>query len=185
MRTREIVVIALVAIRSDSYDRLETAKALEGLRQETFPLLPMPRGAYQSVIEGPAARLADSGRRLAIEPRLTQRLLEDIETGGGSDALPLLAFTLEQLYVEYGRAGGALRLADYEAFSGIAGAIEAAVERALEAPDRDPAIPRDRDACLLRLRRGLIPWVAGIDPESGSPRRRVARRAMCRRNPGR
>ena len=95
------------AIRSDAYDRLETAEALEGLRQETFPLLPMPRGAYQTVIEGPTARLAESGRRLTIEPRLTQRLLEDIEKAGGSDALSLLAFTLEQLYVEHGRAGSA------------------------------------------------------------------------------
>jgi WD40 repeat protein len=170
-------VIALVAIRSDAYDRLETAKALEGLRQETFPLLPLPRGAYQTVIEGPVARLTDTGRRLAIEPRLTQRLLEDIEAGGGSDALPLLAFTLEQLYVEYGRAGGVLRLTDYETFGGIGGALEAAVGRALIAADSDPRIPRDRDTRLLLLRRGLIPWLAVIDPETSSPRRRVARRA--------
>ena len=96
---------SLFTIRSDSYDRLETAKAIEGLRQQTLPLLPMPRGAYQTVIEGPAARLQDMNRNLTIEPRLTQRLLEDIEQGGGSDALPLLAFTLEQLYRDYGTAG--------------------------------------------------------------------------------
>jgi tetratricopeptide (TPR) repeat protein len=169
-------ILALFTIRSDSYDRLETAKALEGLAQQTMPLLPMPRGAYQTVIEGPAARLNAVNRGLTIEPRLTQRLLEDIEKGGGSDALPLLAFTLEQLYLDYG-ATGALRLGDYEAFGGIRGAIEAAVERALAAADSDPRIPRDRDARLALLRRGLIPWLAGIDPETGSPRRRVARRA--------
>ena len=53
-------IIALFTIRSDSYDRLETAKVLEGMRQQTLPLLPMPRGAYQTVIEGPAARLKDT-----------------------------------------------------------------------------------------------------------------------------
>ena len=169
-------VIALFTIRSDSYDRLETAKALEGIRQRTFPLLPMPRGAYQTVIEGPAARLKNTNRSLAIEPRLTQRLLEDIEKGGGSDALPLLAFTLEQLYLDYG-GGGALKLADYHTFGGIRGAIEAAVGRALVQSDNDPRIPRDRDGRLALLRRGLIPWLAGIDPETGSPRRRVARLA--------
>ena len=34
---------------------------------------------------------------------------------------------------------------------------------------------RDRDARLALLRRGLIPWLAGIDPDSGSPRRQKAR----------
>ena len=37
--------------------------------------------------------------------------------------------------------------------------------------------PAARNARLALLRRGLIPWLAGIDPETGSPRRRVARRA--------
>ena len=167
-------VIAIFAIRSDSYDRLETAKIFEGMRQQTLPLLPMPRGAYQTVIEGPAARLNDTERPLNIEPRLTQRLLEDIDTGGGSDALPLLAFTLEQLYLDYG-SGGALKYVDYESFGGLRGAIEAAVERAFKAADADPSIPRDRERRLTLLRRGLIPWLAGIDLDTGSPRRRVAR----------
>ena len=92
-RTRP-AIIALFAIRSDSYDALEHAKPLEGLAQSTLPLLPMPRGAYIDVIEGPARRLVEAGGRLAIEPRLTERLLGDIDKGGGKDALPLLAFTL-------------------------------------------------------------------------------------------
>jgi formylglycine-generating enzyme required for sulfatase activity len=167
-------IIALFTIRSDSYDRLETAKVFEGMRQQTLPLLPMPRGAYQTVIEGPAARLKETSSTLTIEARLTQRLLEDIEKGGGSDALPLLAFTLEQLYLDYG-ASGALKLANYEAFGGVRGAIEAAVKRALAAADNDARIPRNREARLALLRRGLIPWLAGIDPETASPRRRIAR----------
>jgi hypothetical protein len=40
-------LIAIFAIRSDSYDALEHAKPLEGLAQATLPLLPMPRGAYK------------------------------------------------------------------------------------------------------------------------------------------
>ena len=44
-----------------------------------------------------------------------------------------------------------------------------------KAADADPAIPRDRAARLALLRRGLIPWLAGIDPDTGAPRRRVAR----------
>ena len=55
------------------------------------------------------------------------------------------------------------------------GSIEAAVERAFGIANGDPKIPRDRRARLALLRRGLIPWLAGIDPDTGAPRRRVAR----------
>ena len=169
-------MIAVFAIRSDSYDALQHAKPLEGLPQSTMPLLPMPRAAYKDVIEGPARRFVTAGGRLAIEPQLTQRLLADIDRGGGSDALPLLAFTLEQLFIEYRRAG-MLRLANYEEFGGLRGAIDAAVERAFARADADARIPRERKAREALLRRGLIPWLAGIDPDTKSPRRNIARRA--------
>jgi Novel STAND NTPase 1/WD domain, G-beta repeat len=169
-------LIAIFAIRSDSYDALEHAKPLEGLSQTTLPLLPMPRGAYKDVIEGPARRFTDAGGALTIEPQLTERLLEDIDKGGGSDALPLLAFTLEQLFLDYRRAG-TLRLQNYEDFGGLKGAIDAAVERAFVRADSDPRIPKDRKARETLLRRGLIPWLAGIDADSKTPRRNIARRS--------
>jgi formylglycine-generating enzyme required for sulfatase activity len=167
-------LLVLVTIRSDAYEPLQTAKALDGVTQQTLSLTPMPRGAYQAVIEGPAARLKDTSRALAVEPALTQAVLSDIESGGGRDALPLLAFTLERLYLEYG-GRGRLTLADYDALGRIKGSIEAAVERAFKAADKDADIPRERDARLALLRRGLIPWLAGIDPDARSARRRVAR----------
>jgi len=167
-------VLALVTIRSDAYERLQSAKLLEGIPQATLSLPPMPRGAYQEVIEGPVARLRDTDRALTIEPALTQALLADIESGGGRDALPLLAFTLERLFLEYG-GRGRLSLADYEALGRIKGSIEAAVGQAFKAADADPAIPKDPSARLTLLHRGFIPWLAGLDPDSGAPRRRVAR----------
>ncbi len=168
-------VIVIFTIRSDFYDALQSARVLEGMRQVAFSLLPIPRGAFEDVIEGPAHRLEEAGGKLAIEPALTQRLLIDIEAGAG-DALPLLAFTLEQLYLDY-RQTGALRLGDYEKFGGIKGAIDAAVERAFARADVDPRIPRDRAERLALLRRGLVPWLAGVDPDSKTPRRNIARRA--------
>jgi hypothetical protein len=169
-------VIVIFAIRSDSYDALEHAKPLEGLVQTALPLLPMPRGAYKDVIEGPARRFTEAGGALDIEPQLTQRLLEDLDKGGGSDALPLLAFTLEQLFLEY-RRSGALRLANYEELRGLKGAIDAAVERAFVRADSDSRIPRELKAREALLRRGLIPWLAGVDPDTKSPRRNIARRS--------
>lgn len=167
-------LIALFTIRSDGYERLQTAPELEGLRQQFLSLPPMPRGAYTEVIKGPARRLEGSKRPLKIEEALVEALLADIEAGGAKDSLPLLAFTLERLYREHG-GDGDLRLSEYEELGRVKGSIEAAVERAFKAADADPKIPRDRDACLSLLRRGLIPWLAGIDPDTGAPRRRVAR----------
>jgi formylglycine-generating enzyme required for sulfatase activity len=167
-------LIVVFTIRSDSYEQLQIAKALDGIGQQTLSLPPLPKGAYQEVIEGPAERLKDGTRALKIEPALTQALLADIEAGGGRDALPLLAFTLERLYLEYG-GRGRLTLTDYETLGRIKGSIEAAVERAFRAADADSRVPNDRNARFALLRRGLIPWLAGIDPDTGTPRRRVAR----------
>ncbi len=167
-------IIPVFTIRSDNYERLQLAKLLEGVRQETFSLPPMPMGSYADVVKGPARRLAGTARALDIEDALVGALLADIEAGGAKDALPLLAFTLERLYSEF-HGGGALKLSQYDALGRVKGSIEAAVERALRAADADSAVPRDRVARMVLLRRGLIPWLAGIDPDTGAPRRRIAR----------
>jgi CHASE2 domain-containing sensor protein len=167
-------LICLFTIRSDAYEVLQTSPILEGIKQNTLSLSPLPKGAYVTVIEGPAGRFNASNRKLKIEPALTQALLSDIEAGGAKDALPLLAFTLERLFLEYG-GDGDLRLDEYEKLGRVRGSIEAAVERAFVAANNDPTIPKDRAARLNLMRRGFIPWLAGIDPDTGAPRRRVAR----------
>ncbi|WP_156917580.1 toll/interleukin-1 receptor domain-containing protein [Salinarimonas rosea] len=168
-------VLALATIRTDAYAPLQSAPALEGIAQATFSLAPMPRGAFETVIEGPARRRTAATRSpLVVEPALTAALLEDVERDAGPDALPLLAFTLERLYRDFG-AAGRLTLADYESSGRLGGAIEAAVARALAAADADPEVPRDAAERLVRLRRGLIPWLAGIDMATKELRRRIAR----------
>jgi len=166
-------LVVVFTIRSDSYDQLQRAEALTGLKQTAMPLLPMPRGAYSEVVEGPARRVREAGGKLDVDPLLTRRLLEELESGGGADALPLLAVTLEQLFLEY-RQGGALRLADYLALGELSGGIDAAVARALQRADARPDIPRDRAAREALLRRGFIPWLAGVDPDSLAVRRNIA-----------
>jgi formylglycine-generating enzyme required for sulfatase activity len=169
-------VIALFAIRSDNYERLQLAKELDGVRQQTVSLPPMPRGSYADVIKGPPRRLEGTSRALTVDDALVDSLLADLDAGGAKDSLPLLAFTLERLYGEYGAAGH-LKLEHYQKLGRIEGAIEAAVERAFRAGDDDRKVPNDRQVRLALLRRGLIPWLAGIDPDTGAPRRRVARRS--------
>jgi formylglycine-generating enzyme required for sulfatase activity len=168
-------VIIAFTIRSDNYERLQLARELDGVRQEAVSLSAMPRGSYSEVIKGPAQRLEGTGRALKIEDGLVDALLADVEAGGDAkDALPLLAFTLERLYDEY-HAGGSLKLSHYNDLGRVKGSIETAVDQAFKAADSDPAIPKDRIDRLALLRRALIPWLAGIDPDNGAPRRRVAR----------
>jgi len=170
----ELPLIILFTIRSDSYEKLQVAKHLEGITQQTFSLAPMPQGSYQGVIEKPAERLANTDFPLQVEAALTHKLLEDIEKGGSKDALPLLAFTLEWLFLEFG-GDGKLTLEDYQELGGIEGAIEEAVENVLDAAARDPELPSDYNALTTLLRRGLIPWLAGIDPQTQAPHRRIAK----------
>ncbi|NIK48808.1 SUMF1/EgtB/PvdO family nonheme iron enzyme [Variibacter gotjawalensis] len=167
-------IIAVFTIRSDNYERLQETPSLAALHQEILSLPPMPRGAYTDVIKGPLRRLDGTPREIKIQESLVDALLSDIEEGGAKDALPLLAFTLERLYDEY-HATGQLRLEHYEKLGRVKGSIEAAVERAISASTANPSIPRDRPGRLELLRRGLIPWLAGVDPDTGAPRRRVAR----------
>jgi hypothetical protein len=167
-------VIAVATIRTDKYERLQTAPELDGLRQQTLSLPVLPRGSYAEVVKGPIRCLDGTARALKIDDELVDALFADIEAGAAKDALPLLAFTLERLYDEYGTTGR-LTLAQYIKLGRVKGSIEAAVDRAFKAADTDQRIPANREARLRLLRRGLIPWLADVDPATKEPRRRVAR----------
>ncbi|MBL8598437.1 MAG: TIR domain-containing protein [Devosia sp.] len=176
-RRDDPAVMVLFTVRSDSFDQLQSRPELAATQpHHLIDLPPVPAGSFGDIIRGPARRVSAAGRKLHVDETLVDALLGDIEAGGTKDALPLLAFTLERLYTDYG-ADGDLQLTEYERLGRIRGAIEAAVEQALARADGDARIPKDRAARLALLRRGLIPWLAGIDPNTGSPRRRVARLA--------
>lgn len=162
-------VIALIAIRSDFYEDLQTSKPLSSVKHNPFNLKPLAREEFKAVIEEPARLLA---RGLKIDHKLTEQLLHDAE---GADALPLLAFTLERLYLDYGMDGD-LRLDEYHALGGVRGSVEAVVDLALGRSENITNIASDKSIRDKLLRRTFIPWLAGIDPETGSPKRRVASR---------
>ncbi|MFO0734191.1 MAG: hypothetical protein U0361_25145, partial [Nitrospiraceae bacterium] len=163
-------IIGIIAIRSDSYDRLQTTPTLATVKHNPFNLKPIAREDFKTIIEGPAKVITERGQKLAIDPKLTEQLLVDTT---GADALPLLAFTMERLYLDYGKDGD-LRLDEYEKLGGVHGSIEAAVATALANPDQPPTIPRDPSIQDTQLRQTFIPWLAGIDPETGLSKRRVA-----------
>jgi len=168
-------LLVLMTIRSDAFEQLQNTPVLEKIPVQVQHLPPLPLTNYRQVIEGPAARRQP--KPLEIEPKLIEVLLDDIGEDGGRDALPLLAFTMEQLYRKYGASQGRLELGSYEQLGGIKGSINAAINNAFKAANNDSSIPRDEDARLKLLRRGMIPWLAGIDPDTHNPRRQRARQS--------
>jgi hypothetical protein len=165
-------LLVVATMRSDRLELLQNEPRLEKIKRDLFDLPPIPAAEFKSVVEGPARRTAEAGGRLAFDPALTERLIAE---AAGADALPLLGFTLERLYADYG-AEGRLTLAEYERLGGVQGSIEAAVAAALAEPGRAPAIPAEREVQFAALRAAFIPWLARIDQESAAPMRRVARR---------
>jgi tetratricopeptide (TPR) repeat protein len=163
--------LVVVTIRSDRYQLLQEDKRLLAGRHALLNLPPIPVVEFKTVIEGPARRATEAGKRLAIDPALTARLVADAE---GMDALPLLAFTLQRLFTDYGNSGE-ITLANYVKLGGVQGSLEAAVTKALADPHRRPAIPVDKEAQVACLRSAFIPWLARIDPASGLSTRRLAR----------
>ena len=169
--------LVVLTIRSDRYERLQTAPGLSEVKPRLFDLRPFPPGQFDRVINGPAERATRAGRRLIIEPRLTDRLLADFSEG--ADTLPLLGFALEKLYHKYG-GDGDLTLEDYEAIRGRHDTVQAAIfqeaiDSALAEPYRPPVIPTDRPAQDQGLRRAFIPFLAQINQETNEPMRQVAR----------
>jgi WD40 repeat protein len=173
-RGRSIVVLT---IRSDRYERLQTAPGLSGIKPRLFDLKPFPQGQFERVINGPAERATKAGRKLIIDSRLTERLLADFS--GGTDTLPLLGFALEKLYHKYG-SDGDLTLEEYEAIRGSHETVQAAIfqeaiDTTLKEPSRPPVISAERTEQYQGLRRAFIPLLTRINPENNEPMREVAK----------
>jgi WD40 repeat protein/energy-coupling factor transporter ATP-binding protein EcfA2 len=98
--------------RSGLAEALDDSRVVEPLSPDRLP----------EVIEGPAA-LVD----LRFAPGLVQRMVRDTDTG---DGLPLLAYTLRELYQRVG-TGGTVRIDDYEALGGVVGALQRRADRVL------------------------------------------------------
>src|SRR5262245_23919749 len=164
-------MLVVATMRSDRYELLQADSRLAAVKQELFNLPPLPASEFKSVVEGPVQRMVEAGGKLVIEPTLTEQLIADAQ---GADALPLLAFTLERLYADYGRSER-LTLAEYQSIGGVQGSIEAAIDNAIAEPGRSPAIAATKEAQFAAMRAAFIPWLARIDPDTGVPMRRVAR----------
>jgi hypothetical protein len=150
-------LLVMATLRSPSYPLLQNERRIPEDRQELFTLGPMPEGSFRSVIEKPA-----SLAHLRLEPALIEKLLQDL---AGKESLPLLAFTLERLYRQFG-ADGDLTKAEYDQLGGMSGAIEASATNALIEARKRRLASNDNDLELL-LKRALLPHLVRVDDQDG------------------
>jgi hypothetical protein len=102
-------IAVLATMRSDFLNAFQLFEGAAGSEEERFEKItinPMPKARFAELIEGPADRFG-----LRLQPGLAERLVEDTHY---DDALPLLAYTLEQLHKRAG-GDGRLKIAAYHA----------------------------------------------------------------------
>ncbi|MBL7487977.1 TIR domain-containing protein [Frankia sp. AgB1.9] len=111
-------------LRSELVEAWQTAPELAGLATRLFPLAPLVPGMLPQVITEPARRAG-----ITVQGDLVAALVS--ETGSG-EALPLLAYVLEQLSRGLHR-GDSLSMRQYVALGGVAGALSNQADAALQA----------------------------------------------------
>lgn len=122
-------VIFLSTLRSDFLADFQRHRVARDLKYETLNLGSITTSGLANVIEGPA-RVAG----IEVETGLVQALVHDTSN---QDALPLLAFTLRELYERYG-ADRKLEIREYEALGRLEGSVAHAASWVLRAHEVDP-----------------------------------------------
>ncbi len=164
-------VRAVIAMRSDFYNQWpqdDTCIAL--LRSGHFPVAVPGPAALEKMITGPAQAAG-----LTISQRLVQRILED--TGSGPGALALAEFALSLLYDK--KDSDTLTETAYTAMGGVAGAINALAEQAVE--QAEEALQQDAKVLDEEAISDLFLAIASVeqrDNEVGSALAVVRRRAV-------
>ncbi len=149
-------------LRSDFLGDFQNHHALRDLAFESLSVGPFSADHFAQVIEGPAEVAG-----LELESGLVQAMIEDTET---QDALPLLAFTLRELWERYGD-DSKLTVAEYrDQLGGLHGSVAKAAEGVMRAAALS-------EADLDELRSALVSLVR-INDDGQYARRLVNREAL-------
>jgi hypothetical protein len=152
----------LVTIRADSVDALlQRVPTLGLVKPHTIPLPPLSPAAYRDVITKSAAVYTRQVARLDLEPELVEAL---VKGASGADAMPLLAFTMQRLFLDYAPEQ-TLTKAHYDAMGGIEGSIDRKLAEA-----KTKAGTAGSDANLRHL---IVPALATWDPAANAAKRLV------------
>ncbi|MFC3284521.1 nSTAND1 domain-containing NTPase [Litchfieldella rifensis] len=145
LHSSDVPILVIATLRSDFLGALQEHPAWRDVPLEPLTVEPLSVGGFAAVIEGPA-ELAG----LELETGLVGAMVADTAT---EDALPLLAFTLRELW-EQGGDDGRLTLAEYrDRLGGLHGSVARAAEAVLTAAALTPEQEQALRAALLTLVR--------------------------------
>lgn len=149
-------VLLLLTLRDDFYGKCAPYPRLAAAIAESQCLLgPMNATELREAIEQPALRCGGS-----VEPGLTELLLRD--AAGQAGSLPLLEHALRRLWeISPDRR---LRLADYQAMNGLAGALQQWAEACYEGFS-----PQQQEQCRFILMRLVQPGAGTADSRRRAP----------------
>jgi WD40 repeat protein/cytoskeletal protein RodZ len=144
-KTRGRIVLTL---RSDFEPQFQ-AWLPQGWMRSRFLIKPMAQDELRQAIEAPAAE-----RVMVFEPyNLVDQLINEVVQMPG--ALPLLSFTLSELYLRYLQRRSddrALTQTDYEALGGVAGSLTQRASQEYESlKQQDPAYEHTMKRVMLRM----------------------------------
>jgi AAA ATPase domain/WD domain, G-beta repeat len=151
----------MLTVRSEFLSTAPERAGLAEVVDDTLLVEPLSRARLPEVIERPAQRAG-----LDFEAGLVERMVE--ETTGG-DALPLLAYTLQELWQRVGLEG-TIRFTDYEAVGGVVGSLQRCADRITDELTRRGQGPLILPT-LLKL--------ASVEGEEEPTRRRLRRSELA------
>jgi WD40 repeat protein len=150
----------VATIRSEFLSTAPDRAGLAEVVDDPLVVEPLSRERLPEVIQRPAQRAG-----IEFAPGLVERMVD--ETTGG-DALPLLAYTLRELY-QRAQLDGRITIADYEAVGGVVGALRGNADRLADELDR-----RGQG----RLVMPTLLQLATVEGDREPTRRRVLRSAL-------
>jgi len=134
----EAPLVVLATMRSDYLEELQKDPELLGFRFESLSLGPMAPESVAQIVEKPAQAAG-----VDLEVGLTEALIEEAR---GEESLPLLAFTLRELWERHGDDGRLTVRAYRDSLGGLSGSVARAADEVLQAAAPSP----ETEAALRR-----------------------------------
>jgi WD40 repeat protein len=138
-------LVVAATLRSDFVGAFQTSGPLAGARCEWISVDPLSASAIAQIIEQPAKTAG-----LELGAGLVLAMVADTDSGG---ALPLLAFTLRELYEKYGQ-DGRMDVVEYrDQLGGLQGAVARVADELVETSSLDPDDDEALRISFLRMVR--------------------------------
>ncbi|MDW3222508.1 MAG: TIR domain-containing protein [Paracoccaceae bacterium] len=156
-------VVVLATMRSDFLNEFQKNRLIgpdAKLAYETMALDPLPEDHLGAIIRQPAELFG-----VKYENKLFARICKDHK---GPDALPLLAFFLDEFWRRDFIRDGVLQLSEYKEFGGVGQALEKAKDRAIKDCARLDAAYDDRQVLLDDVREVFLGLLVSINAASGA-----------------